>query len=141
MFTCICFMFFLIFFFFFQAEDGIRDLTVTGVQTCALPILWGPLWKRDGVRGFDLSVRHRQFVTPLPPPSPQMGREGPAAHAGRSAPLSLKPTLARFVAAAQRTLDRITPAAPFAFAPGGIHGGVEAPLALPHRRKAPQIGT
>src|SRR5205085_6621873 len=27
-------------FFFFQAEDGIRDLTVTGVQTCALPI-WG----------------------------------------------------------------------------------------------------
>src|SRR5690349_24088652 len=26
-------------FFFFQAEDGIRDLYVTGVQTCALPIL------------------------------------------------------------------------------------------------------
>src|ERR1039457_1588938 len=26
------------FFFFFQAEDGIRDYTVTGVQTCALPI-------------------------------------------------------------------------------------------------------
>src|SRR2546427_9751752 len=25
------------YFFFFQAEDGIRDLTVTGVQTCALP--------------------------------------------------------------------------------------------------------
>src|SRR2546427_11815460 len=32
--TCVFF-----FFFFFQAEDGIRDLTVTGVQTCALPIL------------------------------------------------------------------------------------------------------
>src|SRR2546426_145408 len=31
--------FFLIFFFFFQAEDGIRDYKVTGVQTCALPIL------------------------------------------------------------------------------------------------------
>src|SRR2546430_8180261 len=27
------------YYFFFQAEDGIRDLTVTGVQTCALPIL------------------------------------------------------------------------------------------------------
>src|SRR2546430_9673578 len=27
-----------VFIFFFQAEDGIRDLTVTGVQTCALPI-------------------------------------------------------------------------------------------------------
>ena len=25
-------------FFFFQAEDGIRDTSVTGVQTCALPI-------------------------------------------------------------------------------------------------------
>src|SRR5699024_12067342 len=27
-----------VFFFFFQAEDGIRDRNVTGVQTCALPI-------------------------------------------------------------------------------------------------------
>src|SRR5439155_9736337 len=34
----------LILFFFFQAEDGIRDGHVTGVQTCALPIL------RDGGR-------------------------------------------------------------------------------------------
>src|SRR5256886_15629518 len=33
-------------FFFFQAEDGIRDLTVTGVQTCALPIL------TDGIDAF-----------------------------------------------------------------------------------------
>src|SRR5688572_24280252 len=30
-------------FFFFQAEDGIRDLTVTGVQTCALPICLGEM--------------------------------------------------------------------------------------------------
>src|SRR5256885_5020041 len=30
------------FFFFFQAEDGIRDYKVTGVQTCALPILYAP---------------------------------------------------------------------------------------------------
>src|SRR5258706_9137208 len=30
--------FVLFFFFFFQAEDGIRDWSVTGVQTCALPI-------------------------------------------------------------------------------------------------------
>src|SRR5258708_548052 len=28
------------YFFFFQAEDGIRDDLVTGVQTCALPIYW-----------------------------------------------------------------------------------------------------
>ena len=35
-----CFFFFMLlfFFFFFQAEDGIRDDLVTGVQTCALPI-------------------------------------------------------------------------------------------------------
>src|SRR5215471_20502301 len=31
-------IFCIFFFFFFQAEDGIRDLYVTGVQTCALPI-------------------------------------------------------------------------------------------------------
>src|SRR5204863_6907277 len=31
---------FIFFFFFFQAEDGIRDLYVTGVQTCALPIFF-----------------------------------------------------------------------------------------------------
>ena len=34
----LCFFFFFVFF-FFQAEDGIRDKLVTGVQTCALPIL------------------------------------------------------------------------------------------------------
>src|SRR5205823_10701694 len=35
---CCYVIFFLFFFFFFQAEDGIRDKLVTGVQTCALPI-------------------------------------------------------------------------------------------------------
>src|SRR3712207_3153877 len=33
----------LVIFFFFQAEDGIRDIGVTGVQTCALPIFTNPL--------------------------------------------------------------------------------------------------
>src|SRR2546430_1575803 len=37
------------FFFFFQAEDGIRDLTVTGVQTCALPIY------QAGVKGSEVA--------------------------------------------------------------------------------------
>src|SRR5260370_27090212 len=32
----------MLFFFFFQAEDGIRDSSVTGVQTCALPICSHP---------------------------------------------------------------------------------------------------
>src|SRR2546427_11209482 len=40
----------MLFFFFFQAEDGIRDLTVTGVQTCALPILQR---LRDAAVGID----------------------------------------------------------------------------------------
>src|SRR6266481_647226 len=39
-------------FFFFQAEDGIRDGTVTGVQTCALPIL-ERIGFNDGSMGFD----------------------------------------------------------------------------------------
>src|SRR5437763_12271539 len=42
----------IVFFFFFQAEDGIRDTSVTGVQTCALPIC-GP---RSGRRL--LVIRH-----------------------------------------------------------------------------------
>src|ERR1022692_530473 len=41
------FLFF--FFFFFQAEDGIRDYKVTGVQTCALPILWHSEQRREPV--------------------------------------------------------------------------------------------
>src|SRR3989441_5741680 len=42
-----------VFFFFFQAEDGIRDKLVTGVQTCALPI-------SDVARGVEarLGVEH-----------------------------------------------------------------------------------
>src|SRR2546422_4056490 len=82
-------------FFFFQAEDGIRDVAVTGVQTCALPILirgeaagwptwtWVSLagaavllvsfvryerWKtdRDGSPLLMLSLfRHRSFVVGL----------------------------------------------------------------------------
>src|SRR2546430_5451957 len=39
-------------FFFFQAEDGIRDLTVTGVQTCALPISVAVTGVGLGGRGF-----------------------------------------------------------------------------------------
>src|SRR6266446_7994691 len=34
------------FYFFFQAEDGIRDYKVTGVQTCALPISSAPVLPR-----------------------------------------------------------------------------------------------
>src|SRR2546426_7755125 len=42
--SSLCPVFLLFLFFFFQAEDGIRDYKVTGVQTCALPIspIFGP---------------------------------------------------------------------------------------------------
>src|SRR2546425_8393429 len=46
------------FFFFFQAEDGIRDKLVTGVQTCALPISSGGegrivVLRNRGAEGFE----------------------------------------------------------------------------------------
>src|SRR2546427_4349475 len=56
----------MLYFFFFQAEDGIRDLTVTGVQTCALPIfLSGAI---DD--GHDVAVsfsEHDSLVADVPP--------------------------------------------------------------------------
>src|SRR5690606_40990734 len=48
------------FFFFFQAEDGIRDFHVTGVQTCALPISAAQLAEEAQLvleLGIDLGVR------------------------------------------------------------------------------------
>src|SRR2546429_8825737 len=75
----------LFFFFFFQAEDGIRDVAVTGVQTCALPIWPG---RRRGC-GFaarpgrwcrcpcvHFSIYNRLFT---------MGRDGDAASPRRAA--------------------------------------------------------
>src|SRR3989454_4298524 len=43
------FLSFCFFFFFFQAEDGIRDYKVTGVQTCALPICVAGTSRRQNV--------------------------------------------------------------------------------------------
>src|SRR5205085_6245056 len=61
-------------FFFFQAEDGIRYLTVTGVQTCALPIS-SPNWHaRDRVSQFGEVNAPRQS-----------GRLAPAAARGEAA--------------------------------------------------------
>src|SRR5699024_11252193 len=42
---------FFLFFFFFQAEDGIRDRNVTGVQTCALPILFSTSFRLSSAGG------------------------------------------------------------------------------------------
>src|SRR3712207_9006673 len=51
----------------FQAEDGIRDIGVTGVQTCALPIWLGGV-DRDGDlvgRALDVDARHAGVGQPL----------------------------------------------------------------------------
>src|SRR2546427_11807915 len=56
-------------FFFFQAEDGIRDLTVTGVQTCALPISIAARGSGDMKRlriGFLVSSRYAQSTGHVP---------------------------------------------------------------------------
>src|SRR5690348_17531597 len=55
------------FFFFFQAEDGIRDGRVTGVQTCALPIL-----RTDGSVGATISSI-RSAVAEMDPSVPIYG--------------------------------------------------------------------
>src|SRR2546421_8114233 len=66
------------FFFFFQAEDGIRDLIVTGVQTCALPISLdflglrlqerAPHHQRDGSVGENPRLRAEATVRPRSEP-------------------------------------------------------------------------
>src|SRR5207244_8248692 len=50
-------------FFFFQAEDGIRDDLVTGVQTCALPISSSARRARGGGRGISYETSHAQRIS------------------------------------------------------------------------------
>src|SRR5206468_4353757 len=66
----VVFLYKIVFFFFFQAEDGIRDLIVTGVQTCALPI-YGPVTSRPVVSAGN-SARTKtsaRAVPSCPPPT------------------------------------------------------------------------
>src|SRR6266851_7432969 len=58
-----------LFFFFFQAEDGIRDRDVTGVQTCALPISLNREDMKDLLNGLMLE----QYAT-VPPSTPYYGK-------------------------------------------------------------------
>src|SRR2546429_7938086 len=54
-------------FFFFQAEDGIRDVAVTGVQTCALPILFVcnyVKWSPNHDVFCSLDGKHKSYCTP-----------------------------------------------------------------------------
>src|SRR2546427_8215703 len=73
----------LFFFFFFQAEDGIRDLTVTGVQTCALPICCDPLVGTEEV-GVRPSVGEHQVSDDEEAPTVSEGLQGEVDRAVRS---------------------------------------------------------
>src|SRR5438445_8928161 len=56
------------FFFFFQAEDGIRDIGVTGVQTCALPISSTQAPRRTGEVVVPLAVTFSTLAIVSTPP-------------------------------------------------------------------------
>src|SRR2546430_10493188 len=77
--------------FFFQAEDGIRDLTVTGVQTCALPIcLRGPVAFLILGQTLRRVTRVRLTSPPAGPPSARgRGARPPSAWPRRHAELGL----------------------------------------------------
>src|SRR5256885_6627434 len=69
-------------FFFFQAEDGIRDYKVTGVQTCALPISpaaqpWGAPSRRTAPSGRPTRARSRARPRAPRPPA-RLEPSGPA---------------------------------------------------------------
>src|SRR6476660_4491643 len=53
----------LVVFFFFQAEDGIRDDLVTGVQTCALPISREPEWLGPAIPPGEILLE--EYLKPL----------------------------------------------------------------------------
>src|SRR5690606_28110712 len=70
-------------FFFFQAEDGIRDFHVTGVQTCALPI-FKPLNKEDYIRvpdGIAHFLEHKMFEKEQGDVFQQFSKQGASANA------------------------------------------------------------
>src|SRR3712207_9566224 len=69
-----------VFFFFFQAEDGIRDIGVTGVQTCALPGVPFYVMKSNGGVLSGGEVVHQPITTMLS--GPAAGALGAALIAG-----------------------------------------------------------
>src|SRR5690606_40958183 len=83
------------FIFFFQAEDGIRDFHVTGVQTCALPILYHRAysgWRRSSTG----RSTHRNPTSP----------SAPWANATSVSRISEKPRINAGNAHASRKVDR-----------------------------------
>src|SRR3989449_7404550 len=76
----VCYSCDLLLFFFFQAEDGIRDVAVTGVQTCALPI-----YRRRSARCADLARADEEGAFRVPPGGRGARGAGRGGH-GRAVP-------------------------------------------------------
>src|SRR3712207_9211199 len=103
-------------FFFFQAEDGIRDIGVTGVQTCALPISEATGWDRDldalmerlSPRFSRLEARRRarSYVAGLLAPLERKNGWQLAEAAGDASPDSVQDFLARMRWDADAVRDR-----------------------------------
>src|SRR2546422_7427110 len=72
-------------FFFFQAEDGIRDVAVTGVQTCALPISGAHGTRRGRLGGSTGTARRGGDPLDLDGHRRHPARLRPSPHAGRRA--------------------------------------------------------
>src|SRR3989454_5154073 len=77
-----------VFFFFFQAEDGIRDYKVTGVQTCALPIFLPSMRERRTGCIVNVSALNAEV-------SPGMTHEAPAYFVAKTALAMMTKSMAR----------------------------------------------
>src|SRR5688500_20238775 len=64
--------------FFFQAEDGIRDYKVTGVQTCALPISWGSAGEKRARERRPCELPRRRSLRPAGRPPGRRSERGRA---------------------------------------------------------------
>src|SRR5438270_11632552 len=94
--------------FFFHAADGIRDLTVTGFQTCALPVSLKPRLQGIAFAGIDSAQRSPEVWAAL--------READLVIIGPSNPLISSAPILRLVR------DELRPGRPIAVTP--IIGGV-----------------
>src|SRR3989441_12970843 len=121
-------------FFFFQAEDGIRDKLVTGVQTCALPILMACSMNRSWLYASISTVTYCRVIgvvnlsdKPLANPSACQQRRSPrrvtqaaasdGAQLGRG---TIQSTVARKVVQTRRAHTRFGPASSRAKEPSGV---------------------
>src|SRR2546427_12392134 len=102
-------------FFFFQAEDGIRDLTVTGVQTCALPI--SASVRPEPGSYSPMRIQFSSNRTSVLPVVRITSESNPPRHASDRAPLVSGPLSTRSAINSQRAAQTKLPAQPTILTP------------------------